>query len=64
MKKHKHNFGHDALLSGVTLKILMANCEQTVLMVFQSCYSRNDSVILHSDQENIVSLAVLNCIYN
>ena len=62
MKKHKHNFGHDALLSGVTLKSLMANCEQTVLMVFQSCYSRNDSVILHSNQENIVSLAVLNCI--
>ena len=38
--------------------------KQTVLMVFHSCYSRNDSVILHSDQENIVSLAVLNCIYN
>ena len=62
MKKHKHNFGHDTLLSGVTLKSLMANCEQTVLMVFQSCYSRNDSVILHSNQENIVSLAVLDCI--
>ena len=33
-------------------------------MVFQSCYSCNNSVILHSHQKNIVSWAVFNLVYN